>query len=445
MRFHFEDIFLWVARQVSLTPVSGAILLANILSILSLEFGSQTAKLVLLLSLLQTGYLLWVVRRAPLYQFLLFFVFLFPFYMIPAIYFQMPITSWDKFAREDLMVKFLLVHNFFVTGLLLGWRNGLCLPVRDALRSIRVPWATFGIAAVVMLATISMKSVNIFTAENAYEAYTSNLANESGLPEYLLVVIFIGLILKKTRIENWCFYGSVFFFFWRLIVSGYRVQLLMGLMLLGIYFWEHRLKPKWVGPSFAVAFLVGSALGYLKDGGFADFVPYRLIFDDSRGFVLAHHTAVIYSSMAVLGVDGNRIMPALGPLSSAFGLLLNVLVPSSMIVHWFPEFNIGMFIQRFTDTSGGMYAPVVFFYIFSYPGALVAGFLLSRLYSSVIQPPFHRYRPLLGVFALFTMVTFPRWVSYDVGNFFFRLPLYATIIYAFLAALQKCKSKVGLI
>lgn len=388
----------------------------------------------------------------PLLQLVVFFCALFPFYCSAFSSFSLSISDYVEYQQEALFAEFLTVHSLFMIGI------SLAVPYANDVKYLSPNFPRFGNAViysflicVIIVSALSFRGVNIFTAPNPYLAYVDNLSVESGLPEYLLVILFLAIMfLPKARLARMMLAAACMVYTYKLLVLGYRVQLLMALLVLFVSFGELKLKRHYALFAFFLGFVVFSFLGYIKDGGISELSLADVFFDTSPGFVLSHHTGVIYSSLAVLGESGKGSIPLYDQLMSALGLLLNSIVPSAIVNEHIPQANLGLYVRSLTDTAGGIYAPVVFHVTtFSYIGPLAFGFAVGWLFNSAasvrqlhMNVRVSRRSMCLALFAIMIFSTFPRWVSYDIGNFMLRLPLYLIIMTCFLfATLSLAKSK----
>lgn len=380
------------------------------------------------------------VSRIPALQLILCFCYLFPFYTLAYTNFGFSISDYSRFQTEYLFSQFLFVHSLFFSGIAIAIKSSKSVVyLSSSIKKYRNDYVFYASLIMILTGCFLFRGVNIFTTSNPYEAYVNNLSVESGLPEYLLVIIFLSFLFKPPfKASSFVFFVVVSFYCYKLITLGYRVQFLMAFLLVFILLFEKFLKKYYALFCFFVGFIVFSSLGYLKDGGLNNFDLAHLIFDTSPGFVLSHHTGVIYSSLAILGNIELGLITLLDRLYSNLGILLNTLVPSGIVNTSIPQSNMSIYVKSLTDTAGGVYAPLVFHVsFFPYVGPLLFGFLIGRLFtfssnyssfSLYSENKFLNLSNLNGYYVTFIFATFPRWVSYDIGNFLFRLPLYMLLL-----------------
>jgi hypothetical protein len=418
-----------------------------------------------LVSVLLTLYTLYRVQNVPLLNMIGCFCVLFPIYTLPFSLYGILISDYLAYQSDSLIFQFLLVHNMFIAGLfsVAAFFHGRIIRnnihrLTDSIPQIKSDSISIFVSIAIIVGCLFFKGENIFASNNSYAAYVNNLTNENGLPEYLLIFVFLGLMIKTVRRHTWLLSRLSFVFYaYNLIVMGYRVQLLMLFLLFFSFSIESKINKRLILPLFVVGFCAFSLLGYLKDGGLDEsFMIQRVFFDDSPGFVLSHHTGVIYSSLAILANVDSGWISGYDKFMNGMGLFLNSVIPSGVVNSIIPQANMAIFVKSHAQTAGGVYAPIVFYTLFGYLGVYVFGVLVAALFffaslksysiplSSIdVPPPFRRRKYFLSVAAVFVFVTFPRWVSYDVGNFLFRLPIYLLIIIAFIELIKghPCRTK----
>jgi len=255
-------------------------------------------------------------------------------------------------------------------------------------------------------------------------AYVENLEQGSGLPEYLIFLLCMVVFFSPERARTPLVAISASILTYKLVFMGYRVQALMLFILIYYIFIEHRIKTWMIVALIIIAFLGMSWFGYMKDGK-ADMDLVELIFDASNGFVLSHQTGVIYSSMTVLGAIDSGHFSVSERFWSFFGTSINFVVPSRLVRDLVPEFNVALYIQTLFQTAGGVLFTVAFYTWFGIAGPIGLGLLFGRIpaFAEKISRSTNASSIFWGAFLFCLFVAFPRWVSYDIGNFMVRLPL----------------------
>jgi hypothetical protein len=284
------------------------------------------------------------------------------------------------------------------------------------------------LVAGIIAASFTFGGQNIFDAQRTYSAYSQNVRDISGLPEYLIFALLAAFILLHRTQMRYLPLLAVAVLFYQFAILGFRVQILMLGLLPYFFYCEKWFTPFRMICGAIVGFAALSAYGYMKGGdGHVDLVT--LFFDDSRGFIISHQTGVLYSSMAIVGLIQEGAIDVADRAMSLAGVGINALVPSSLVTQIVPEYNWASLAQDHTLTAGGVLFTVAFYGWLSYIGPVICGLSvalvpsLSRLGASVW--------PLGGALAAL-FVGFPRWVSYDVGNFMLRMPIWIALAFLLL-------------
>lgn len=396
-----------------------------------IDFSSYNVMVLIisLLVLLRTSHI-------PLLQIILCFCTLFPFYCLSYSLFGLSISDYIVYQGENYFSLFLLVHVLFFCGVSLSTSNsGEMIYVSKFFPrfSNRIAFSLSSI--LILFGSLSFRGENIFKSANPYLAYVNNLSVESGLPEYLLIVAILLFVFKpQGRLFDIVLISSLVIYAFKLITLGYRVQFLMLSLLVFSLKFEFYLKRHVAILIFFLGFFIFSVLGYVKDGGVENLLIENILFDTKSGFVLSHHTGVIYSSLAIIGALEEGIISIFDRFYSILGILLNSLIPSGIVNGIVPQSNMSIYVKNFTDTAGGVYAPIVFHVsMLPYLAPVVFGFFLGYIFQYKGRHLNYGFNistmNALYVIAIFS--TFPRWVSYDVGNFLFRLPFYLLLIISF--------------
>lgn len=368
--------------------------------------------------------LLLAARCRPLFLALVYYG-TFLLYLLPPLAFGMRISEYGRFEQPGLFAELLFIQGLFLAGLIASLRQpARRLALVDAMPAIRgevVGLALAGLIAAAM--AFGVEGENVLGADAPYQAYIRNLENQSGLPEYLIAFsLWPTLLLRGTK-WRWVPVLLAGLLAVKLLLLGFRVQILM-LALLGYYVTvERRVGPFAILGFMGLGFGFAALLGYLKEGGEGDFID--MVFNASHGFVLSHQTGVLYSSLAILGAAQEGVLTAGDTVTSALGALMNTVVPSGLIKPLLPGFNLASHIQNYYPTPGGVLFPVPFYVWLGAPGPFLLGAAFGRVPSLIaaIAGRVTEGSVFTGTFIATLFVTLPRWVSYDVGNFLFRLPL----------------------
>ena len=362
------------------------------------------------------------------------------FYLIPYYHFDIYISDYFIYQKELYINKILIIHVFFLLCIYIFLKKEKnYLVISNCIKKIYSPVAFYGLLIFIFFCLLFlMKGVNIYSSENTYYAYMDNLRGGSGLPEYLLVFIVVLFIFTNSKIEYYLFNILILFFIYKLFVYGFRVQTLMLLLLYYILILDEKLKPIVVFYSSLFGFILMSFVGILKDGGKADLI--KLFFNTENGFILSHHTGVIYSSTTQLGLVSDGILNFYDRVYGSFGFIMNTIIPGRFIKEYIPEGQIHSFAKRFAEYGGGGLPEVTMYYYFGFIGVIGFAFLFSLFVNYSLAKQINKNN-IYSIICIIIFLTFPRWLSYDPANFFFRLPIYGVLLYFFIDILIKVSKR----
>jgi hypothetical protein len=380
-------------------------------------------------------------RFFPPLTFILLFNFLVTFYAIPHFFFEVSIVNIPArdglpYLTQALWNSGLFFSVFMVWLTSIKRDNRIDHAFTRIVSKLQFPKSpvifNILISIILVATTFGIRGAFVLGVDDGYSSYVDNLQGASGLQEYLLVLFFISGALIKTRLQKIVWFIVLAIFVVKLSLVGLRIVALMGL-LLGLWFSGARVSIKQTIIVFVSGFFLMSLLGLLKSGSF-DLA--NLFFELHGDNFVSHHGNVLWASTAMLQLIDRGVID----FSIRFDLLayysLNSLIPSGLLQEFFGQSYFGSWLQENGYTSGGGHAAT---YLYVAGGSLsivlvssLWGFAFKVATSSNTSSPAVFLRCLF----LMTLITFPRWISYDIGNFLFRLPIYTSLITVFIIALK---------
>jgi len=364
---------------------------------------------------------------------------LFNLYAIPFIFFDVDLVTLPREVALPYLTQVLWIIALFVAVLML-WISSIkknkqsqasFVVMAQNLRISRLPTVFYGFIAVLLIATqFGISGSMVLGKADGYSDYVENLQNASGLQEYLLVVFFVAALLMQTRLQRFIWYLVLTFFVVKLSLVGLRIVALMG-VLAGLWFSNFKFSLRRIFFVFVIGFLVFSFLGLLKEGlPTGDEALTAIFFESQGGRLVSHHSNVLWASTVMLKlIDGNVI--DLTRRAEAFVYyFFNTIIPSGILQRAFGQGYLGSWLQDSGYTSGGGHIAVYAYVVGAAPGVVLVASLIGIALRIAVSNSIGLCAQFARCWLMMTMITFPRWVSYDMGNFLFRLPIYAVIIYS---------------
>jgi hypothetical protein len=354
------------------------------------------------------------------------FQFFYLLYLIPYYFFNIYISDYFEYQGKEYINDVLLIHVLFLALLNFFIKSSIYKPISKSFIKIKSNVLFYFISSIIFLSSIFLvHGDNIFLSSNTYVTYINNLRNNSGMVEYLLILFAILYIYTNNKVQHYIFNIIFLIIIYKMFILGFRVQLLMYIILYYLLYIDARIKSIYVLYISIIGFSLMSIIGILKDAGKINLM--KIFFNINDGFILSHHTGVIYSSSVYIGLLKDNIVDTFTVFFGGIGFLLNMIIPGRFIKEYIPEGQIHSFAKELANYGGGGLPEVIIYYYYSFIGVIVFAYLFSRVinYSNISKTNSN----VKSLVVLIILVTFPRWLSYDPANFFFRLPLYALILY----------------
>lgn len=264
--------------------------------------------------------------------------------------------------------------------------------------------------------------------EGGYDVYRENIAQGSGLIEYLLLLFVFVAVQLNHKFTRWLFGGLLAFYFFKCALLGFRVQAVMSALILVAVLLKNVSGGRML--LLAVAgFCFALLLGGLKHSG--DLVENAALLNS--GYIQSPHSGSLVSSTNILSFvdlawfDGLKILWAFW-------------VPFDWVAEYVPWGQPGKFVQSMVPTPGGVLAGVYAYLVAGVPGVIVVGLCFAWVIRAYICPSDSESNSFLvlkrGV-ALVVLAFAPRWALYDLGNYGFRMAFtYALLTFAVLLFVQ---------
>lgn len=375
-----------------------------------------------------------------------FYLLLFSFYATPTIFFGYDLVEMDNRIALDylsrcfcLLLFFIATVNFFIKPhMYRNFRSGSFFEVLENFKPLQNMVVFIVLKITVILALIFLIDGVLLIGHNAtYQNYINNLKSSSGAPEYTLVILLLLRFSSNTKIRKIIFWIILCCFVAKTSLLGFRIVGATGI-LMAISVTNSRFMRKHAFLVLIGGFLITAYLGLAKSGITLSIDTVMLLFIEVHdGKLVSHHGNVLWASAETLQAIEIGVINSEMRLSSLLFHLLNTLIPSGLL-RSFNLPSLGVLLQQKQITSGGGLWLVFAFVDFGLFGVIIVTFwpiyLFKHLLRCRLTSNSHRIISTLGVMVIILSL---RWVSYDFGNFLFRLPLYTAILMSLMVALTK--------
>jgi len=369
----------------------------------------------------------------------LFFVYATPhvFWDIDLIY--MPISVSRPYITQTLWQIGLMVSVIMFCGKLLKHKTYPFISFADITSNMQKPRSAFCfyliMTAICIAAIFFIKGENILGKIDSYSLYVENLSGGSGLPEYLLIAFFWAALLINTKMQKIVWYCVIMLYVVLLLSFGLRVVALMG-AIMTLWFSALRLSPRKTILVFVMGYFLFALFGLLKISTQSDYLLSSIFYETNEENIVSHHGNVLWASSQMLSLIDQNIIDFKSRADFLTYLSMNSVIPSS-IVQKIQGGYLGSVLQQGGYTSGGGHAATYAFVALSFPGIVLFGGIIGLGSIFALSGRRGLFADSVRCWFMFTLITFPRWISYDLGNFFLRLPLYAAFGYAILIILTR--------
>ena len=379
-----------------------------------------------------------VSRFFPPLTVVLLFNYLFFIYGIPHIFFNFSLNAMSHYIASKYLTQIYWMISLFLSVLILQISyipkyHKKLTSYHELSRQLAFPKSPL---LFMMLASISyyaivwgIQGVFILGKGYGYAAYIQNLQSTSGIPEYLLIVFFLGALCAKKPLFRAIWFGLLLFFIIKTSLIGLRVVTMMG-GLLALWFSGIRINFKRTLIWFPVFFLLFSFIGVLKNVtsiSWEELIP-NLLYEVHGDIIVSHHTNVLWSSVSMLYLIDVGILDAYQRINVLLYFLMNMIIPSGILQKSWQPF-IGSWLQEQGYSSGGGHIVAFAFLSGGIFFVIFIGFFFGALLRNAVSHRSNLLSQFFRCWFMMTIITFPRWISYDLGNSFFRLPIYASVIY----------------
>jgi hypothetical protein len=225
-----------------------------------------------------------------------FFIFIFPFDFLLTELVNAPL--FPGYKKEYISLVFSILCIF----------QGACLLIRAPRESfvyrriefIKDKWLLVACFIFFAIGLYMFKGESIFSASKSYSTYQANIENSSGLNEYLLIFSVFILLIKKSFLMRCVFVGLMGVFVTKAIFYGFRVQAIMGLLVIFITVFK-RDPPRVFSILIMVSgFFAMLIFGFMKEGAEIDNLSLDLLVDVRHGYAQSHQHGVLSSSTIIL-------------------------------------------------------------------------------------------------------------------------------------------------
>lgn len=373
-----------------------------------------------------------------------FFNLLFFIYSLPYIFFGLDMFDLPNSTAQVYLCKALWLNALFTSAVMFASNLSLLSKPHSfaavALR-LRVPHSNAVFSAlligIVLITFTLIKGGIVVGSDSGYSDYIDNLDANSGIAEYMLVIIFVSFLFAQGRIQRFAWRIVVLVFIVKLALIGFRVVALMA-SLAFLWSFNVNLRAKSLIIIFVAGFFLFSFLGIIKEGQYSiDDIFNSLLFAMHGENAVSHHINVVWASSKLILLVDQDVIDIYRRIYFFFYLMINALVPASLIIDLSGQPYLGTWLQQSGNSSGGGHISAFLFVAGGSPLVLAFGFLYGLIIKFALSNRDGQVLTFVRAFFLMSLLTFPRWVSYDIGNFLLKLPLYAALIILFFGILPR--------
>lgn len=400
--------------------------------------------------LVTSTYAVYVSRRLIPLTLPFLFNLLFVAYAIPHFFFEIDIGFLPIATGEKYLAQAMWLISLF-SSIVLIWISRIgeqgegrrsFVDIRDAMRPPRSSFVFYSLAIIWMASIIfGIQGGNVLGADGGYGIYLENLGLNSGLPEYLLVIVLLSGLFIRTRMQQLIWYLVLIVFVLKLSMVGLRVVALMAIIC-GLWFLPVKYNLKKVLIVFFSGFVFFSLLGLLKGQAinWSSFLA-AMLFEIHGDTLVSHHSNVLWASSQMLLLIDEGVLGIDKRIELLTYYLANILVPSSIIQSALGEPYLGTWLQQQGYSSGGGHVAVYSYVAGGIPGVVLVASVVGYGIRTLLSVRRGWLANFIRIWMMVVLITFPRWISYDLGNFLFRLPVYAAIIYTLLLMISATKAR----
>ncbi|WP_339067889.1 hypothetical protein [Teredinibacter turnerae] len=368
--------------------------------------------------------------RRRVFLFCIYF-FIFSFYFDFSLTLISGVPLFWGYQKDLIPLTFFLI-NFFLSLSLLLYSPLSSMKFRE-LEEFYSPLACWMLLFLGFVGLFFLKGENIFSSVASYSAYQKNLANASGLNEYLIMLAILLLFFKKNFLLRVTFVFFIGLYIVKSIGFGFRVQSLMMLLVLFVAIARGDLKPLYTVSLASLGFVLMLLVGFLKEGESIENFGLHMLIDDRNGYAQSHQHGVLSASSVILKHYDKELV-----VRTAFGVggaVVASIIPRRFVNDAAPWAYPSTFAQSFQYTPGGGFFVVqIVFLLGPFLGCL---FLFGILWvlNCVARDDFVRLSVYGRAFGVVLFIFFPRWISYDFFNYAMRtgfLLLVTISLYLFL-------------
>lgn len=417
------------AQRIAIWPLAVAICLIGAHGLLnSFETLAWLANLIIITASIYASR-----KNSPVVVIILFNL-IFNFYALPYIFFPINLVSLSsEQARPYLSQTLWIISLFWSTFSLFINKKNNAAPhygFAEFQKTISTPVSDtifFSLIGLLLFSAIFLiKGEVVIGVEGGYSTYTQNLQHSSGIQEYLIIPLVIAGITAKDKLRRIILYITCAAIAAKLSLVGMRIVALMYFLLI-LWFISPKLTWKSILPGFFLGYTAFSALGLLKGSVNYEEIMTSLFFEMHGDTVVSHHGNVLWASSVMLKLINEGILDASTRFQLLIYYILNTFTPSGILQQAIP--NLASWLQEAGYTSGGGHVAVFTYVAGGGFGTIFIAYIFAYLCNQALSEKRKLTTDCIRIWYMVVIITFPRWVSYDLGNFFFRLPIYAIIFF----------------
>lgn len=340
----------------------------------------------------------------------MYMVFLYPYFFDGTVF-----TFRRQFFEEKYIDKMLFIHGLFQYVLFCTIKPSKETSYLYEMLHIEENPLKFWLSyAIVLSITLFAQTGDNILEAGGYSAIMKgqNKTNYVNIAEYILIFIIICFRYADTSFRKWLLLITIIFFCIKCLLYGGRITVIQVSVCVFLLFFPNLLTKRkiLVNILLMLGILAMLAIGTLRDaigymGEMTTEQLFRMYNTDSPVYI-TNQGDVFHASMRIVGMIEEGILDTFTRIASFLLLFVRLGVPQKYL----PEYSdLSSYLNAVYLTGGGGLISVFFYAWLSFPGVILGGWLVGKLFNASLH---HQLKEYQAVFIILFLSTFPRWIAY---------------------------------
>ncbi len=232
-------------------------------------------------------------------------------------------------------------------------------------------------------------------------AYLSGEAQTYFPPEYAIMFIPLAFVFSSTNIQRLILYIISLIFSIKYMLYGGRVALVQVFLVFYILNFRYIWSVKKTVFIFCVLGIVVLSWGLFRK----DITAFSLS-SELFGFNSDNASDVYYASIRTLYFIEHGMLNINDRIQAALEFVGSVIVPRSLLS---PLANLSTYLKESYPVGGGGLAPVYIYTMYSYPGVILLGYFIGKIFSFIERA---EKMSSIYIYSVLVIAMTPRWFAY---------------------------------